>query len=146
MKLHELKYNEGARRERKRVGRGHASGSGKTAGRGHKGLLAGSGGKSAPGFEGGQTPLYRRIPKRGFTNINKVQYAVVNLEDLNRFEDGTDVTIELLLENRVINKTLDGVKVLGNGTLDKKLNVKVNAFSKSAKEAIENLGGTAEVI
>ncbi len=146
MKLHELKYNEGARRERKRVGRGHASGSGKTAGRGHKGLLARSGGKSAPGFEGGQTPLYRRIPKRGFTNINKVQYAVVNLEDLNRFEDGTDVTIELLLENRVINKTLDGVKVLGNGTLDKKLNVKVNAFSKSAKEAIENLGGTAEVI
>ncbi|NMB18724.1 MAG: 50S ribosomal protein L15 [Erysipelothrix sp.] len=146
MKLHELKYNEGARRKRKRVGRGHASGSGKTAGRGHKGLLARSGGKSAPGFEGGQTPLYRRIPKRGFTNINKVQYAVVNLEDLNRFEDGTDVTIELLLENRVINKTLDGVKVLGKGTLDKKLNVKVNAFSKSAKEAIENLGGTAEVI
>lgn len=146
MKLHELKYNEGARRKRKRVGRGHASGTGKTAGTGHGGQKSRSGGNVALGFEGGQTPLFKRIPKRGFNNVNRVEYAVVNLSDLNKFDEGTEVTIDLLLETRTINKTLDGVKVLGNGTLEKKLTVKANAFSKSATEAIEKLGGTAEVI
>ncbi len=146
MKLHELKYNEGARRKRKRVGRGHGSGNGKTAGTGHGGQKSRSGGGVALGFEGGQTPLFKRIPKRGFTNVNRVEYAVVNLSDLNKFDAGTEVTIDLLLEQRVINKTLDGVKILGSGELDKKLTVKANAFSKSAKEAIEKLGGTAEVI
>lgn len=146
MKLHELKYTEGARRSRKRIGRGHGSGHGKTAGKGHKGQNARSGGGVALGFEGGQTPLYKRIPKRGFTNINRVEYAVVNLSDLNRFEEGTDITPELLLESKVIRKTLDGVKILGNGTLEKKVNVSANAFSKSAVEAIEAQGGKVEVI
>jgi large subunit ribosomal protein L15 len=146
MKLHELKYTEGARRSRKRIGRGHGSGHGKTSGRGHKGQNARSGGGVALGFEGGQTPLYKRIPKRGFTNVNRINYMVVNVSDLNRFEDGTEVTAELLMETGVINKALDGVKILGNGTLDKKLTVKVQAFSKSAIAAIEALGGTTEVI
>lgn len=146
MKLHELKYTEGARRSRKRIGRGHGSGHGKTAGKGHKGQNARSGGGVALGFEGGQTPLFKRIPKRGFNNVNRIDFAVVNLSDLNRFDDGAEVTIEMLLENRVISKTLDGVKILGNGTLEKKLTVKANAFSKSAIESIEKLGGKAEVI
>lgn len=146
MKLHELKYTEGARRSRKRIGRGHGSGHGKTSGKGHKGQNARSGGGVALGFEGGQTPLYKRIPKRGFTNVNRINYMVVNVSDLNRFEDGTEVTAELLMETGVINKALDGVKILGNGTLDKKLTVKVQAFSKSAIAAIEALGGTTEVI
>lgn len=146
MKLHEMKYTEGARRPRKRLGRGHATGQGKTSGKGHKGQNARSGGGVSLGFEGGQTPLYKRIPKRGFNNVNRINYAVVNLSDLNRFEDGTDVTVELLLSTKLIRKTLDGVKVLGNGALEKKLTVKANAFSKSAVEAIENLGGKAEVI
>lgn len=146
MKLHELKYTEGARRSRKRIGRGHGSGHGKTSGKGHKGQNARSGGGVALGFEGGQTPLYKRIPKRGFTNVNRINYMVVNVSDLNRFEDGTEVTAELLMETGVINKALDGVKILGNGTLEKKLTVKVQAFSKSAIAAIEALGGTTEVI
>lgn len=146
MKLHELKYNEGARRPRKRVGRGHGAGSGKTAGRGHKGQNARSGGGVPLGFEGGQTPLFKRIPKRGFKNINRQEFAVVNLEDLNRFEDGTEVTIALLQEAGLVKKTLDGVKVLGQGKLEKKLTVQVNAFSASAANEIKKLGGKAEVI
>lgn len=146
MKLHNLQYNEGARQDRKRLGRGQGSGQGKTAGKGHKGQNARSGGGVAIGFEGGQTPLYKRIPKRGFNNINRVEHAIVNLSSLNVFEDGTEVTIEMLLEKRIINKTLDGVKILGQGELEKKLTVKANAFSKSAIESIEKLGGKAEVI
>ncbi|AMC93572.1 50S ribosomal protein L15 [Erysipelothrix larvae] len=146
MKLHELQYTEGARRPRKRLGRGHATGQGKTSGKGHKGQNARSGGGVALGFEGGQTPLYKRIPKRGFNNINRVNYAIVNLSDLNRYEDGSEVTIEMLLSDKVVRKTLDGVKVLGNGALEKKLTVKANAFSKTAVEAIEKLGGKVEVI
>lgn len=146
MKLHELKYTEGARRSRKRIGRGHGSGRGKTAGKGHKGQNARSGGGVALGFEGGQTPLFKRIPKRGFNNVNRVNHAIVNLNDLNQFDDGAEVTIEMLLDKKIIRKTLDGVKVLGTGALEKKLTVKANAFSKSAVEAIEKLGGKAEVI
>lgn len=146
MKLNELKYNEGARQDRKRLGRGHGSGTGKTSGKGHKGQNARSGGGVSLGFEGGQTPLYKRIPKRGFNNVNRVEHAVVNLSSLNVFEDGTEVTIEMLLEKRIINKTLDGVKILGQGELEKKLVVKANAFSKSAVESIEKMGGKAEVI
>ncbi|WP_323611363.1 50S ribosomal protein L15 [Erysipelothrix enhydrae] len=146
MKLHELKYNEGARQDRKRLGRGQGSGTGKTSGKGHKGQNARSGGGVALGFEGGQTPLFKRIPKRGFKNVNRVDYAVVNLSSLNVFEDGTEVTIEALLEKGIIKKTLDGVKILGQGELEKELVVKANAFSKSAVESIEKLGGKAEVI
>ncbi len=146
MKLHDLKFNEGARRDRKRIGRGHGSGHGKTAGKGHKGQLARSGGGTPLGFEGGQTPLYKRIPKRGFNNINRVNYAVVNLSDLNRFEEGTEVTIDVLVATKMVRNVKDGVKVLGNGTLEKKLSVQANAFSKSAVEAIEKLGGKVEVI
>lgn len=146
MKLHNLQYNEGARQDRKRLGRGQGSGQGKTAGKGHKGQNARSGGGVAIGFEGGQTPLYKRIPKRGFNNINRVEYAIVNLSSLNVFEEGTVVTIEMLLEKRIINKTLDGVKILGQGELEKKLTVQANTFSKSAIESIEKLGGKAEVI
>ena len=146
MKLHDLKFNEGARRDRKRIGRGHGSGHGQTAGHGHKGQLARSGGGTPLGFEGGQTPLYKRIPKRGFNNINRVNYAVVNLSDLNRFEEGTEVTIDVLVATKMVRNVKDGVKVLGNGTLEKKLSVQANAFSKSAVEAIEKLGGKVEVI
>lgn len=146
MKLHNLQYNEGARQDRKRLGRGQGSGQGKTAGKGHKGQNARSGGGVAIGFEGGQTPLYKRIPKRGFNNINRVENAIVNLSSLNVFEDGAVVTIEMLLEKRIINKTLDGVKILGQGELEKKLTVQANTFSKSAIESIEKLGGKAEVI
>lgn len=146
MELHNLKSNTGARQTRKRIGRGHGSGWGKTSGRGHKGQNARSGGGVRLGFEGGQTALFNRIPKRGFNNINRINYAVVNLEKLNVFEEGTTVTIEMLLEKRIINKVLDGVKILGQGSLEKKLDVQVNAFSKSAVEAIEKLGGKAEVI
>ena len=128
-----------------RRGRGHGSGNGKTAGKGHKGQKARSG---APriGFEGGQMPLYRRIPKRGFTNRNSVEIIAINVSALERFENGTEVTPEVLLNEGVINKIADGVKILGNGELTKKLNVKVNAYSASAKEKIEKAGGTAEVI
>lgn len=128
-----------------RRGRGHASGNGKTAGKGHKGQKARSG---APriGFEGGQMPLYRRLPKRGFKNRNRLEIETINLDALEAFEDGAEVTVEALLENGVIKSVKDGVKVLGNGNLTKKLNVKVNAYSESAKAKIEELGGKAEVI
>lgn len=147
MKLHTMKPNEGATFTRKRVGRGIGSGLGKTSGKGHKGQNARSGGGVRQGFEGGQLPLFRRLPKRGFSNaMFKVRYAVINLSDLNKFEDGAVVTPELLSEMGLVKKQLDGIKVLGNGKLEKKLVVKAHKFSDVAKEQIEKLGGKAEVI
>ena len=146
MKLHELKPAEGSRKERKRVGRGIGSGTGKTAGKGHKGQNARSGGGVRLGFEGGQTPLFRRLPKRGFTNINRKEYAIVNLDALNRFEDGAEVTPELLIETGIVSNEKAGIKILAKGTLEKKLTVKAHKFSSAAKEAIEAAGGTTEVI
>ncbi|WP_099222904.1 MULTISPECIES: 50S ribosomal protein L15 [Listeria] len=146
MKLHELKPAEGSRKERNRVGRGTGSGNGKTAGRGHKGQKARSGGGVRLGFEGGQLPLFRRLPKRGFTNINRKEFAVVNLDVLNRFEEGTEVTPELLIETGIVRNAKSGIKILSNGSLEKKLTVKANKFSTAAKEAIEAAGGKAEVI
>lgn len=147
MKLHELSPNEGAVKSRKRVGRGIGSGLGKTSGKGHKGQNARSGGGVRPGFEGGQLPLFRRLSKRGFNNYNfRTIYAVVNVGDLERFEDGTIVTTEMLKENGLVNKELDGIKILGNGKLTKKLTVKANKFSNTAKEKIESVGGKIEVI
>lgn len=146
MKLHELQYTEGARKTRKRVGRGTSSGTGKTAGRGQKGQGARSGGGKKPGFEGGQTPLFMRLPKRGFTNFNKLEYAIVNLDQLNTFEAGTVVCPKALKEAGLIKKELDVVKVLGNGTLEKAITVKAHKFSKSALAAIEAAGGKTEVI
>ena len=144
MKLHELKPAEGSRQVRNRVGRGTSSGNGKTAGRGQKGQKAR--GKVRLGFEGGQMPLFRRMPKRGFKNINRKEYAIVNLETLNKFEDGAEVTPALLVESGIIKDEKDGIKVLGNDTLNKQLTVKASKFSASAKEAIESKGGKAEVI
>lgn len=144
MKLNELKPAEGSRQLRNRVGRGTSSGNGKTAGRGQKGQKARS--KVRVGFEGGQMPLFRRMPKRGFKNVNRKDYAIVNLETLNKFEDGTEVTPALLVETRVVKDEKDGIKVLGNGELTKKLTVKASKFSASAKAAIEAAGGTAEVM
>lgn len=146
MKLNELKYAEGARRNSKRIGRGHGSGWGKTAGKGSKGQNARSGGGVALGFEGGQTPIWRRLPKRGFTNFTRKEYSIVNVELLNRFEDGAEITPELLKQAGLVRKELDGVKILGVGELEKKLTVKANKFSKSAVEAIEKAGGKVEVI
>ena len=146
MKLHEMKYNEGARHSKKILGRGQGSGQGKTAGKGHKGQNARSGGGVAIGFEGGQTPIFKILPKRGFTNFNRVEYAVVNLSDLNRFEEGSTVTPELLKETGLVKKQLDGIKVLANGSLEKKLTVKCNKISKAAQAAIEKAGGKVEVI
>lgn len=146
MKLHELKPAEGSRKERKRLGRGIASGTGKTAGKGHKGQNARSGGGVRPGFEGGQNPLYRRLPKRGFKNISRKEYALVSLDALNRFEDGTVVTPELLKETGVVSALRDGVKVLATGELTAKLTVKAHKFSASAAEKIAQVGGTTEVI
>lgn len=147
MKLNSIYPNEGATKTRKRVGRGVGSGTGKTSGKGEKGQNARSGGGVRPGFEGGQLPLFRRLPKRGFSNAKfKTRYAVINLSDLNRFEDGAVVTPELLKEMGLLKNQLDGVKVLGNGTLEKKLVVKAHNFSSVAKEQIEKLGGKAEVI
>ncbi|HDA6814213.1 50S ribosomal protein L15 [Staphylococcus aureus] len=154
MKLHELKPAEGSRKERNRVGRGVATGNGKTSGRGHKGQKARSGGGVRPGFEGGQLPLFRRLPKRGFTNINRKEYAIVNLDQLNKFEDGTEVTPALLVESGVVKNEKSGIvkneksgiKILGNGSLDKKLTVKAHKFSASAAEAIDAKGGAHEVI
>jgi large subunit ribosomal protein L15 len=146
MKLHELKPAEGSRKERKRLGRGIGSGQGKTAGKGHKGQNARSGGGVRLGFEGGQTPLYRRLPKRGFTNIGRKEYAIVNLDTLNRFVEGTEVTPELLIETGVVSNEKAGIKILAKGTLEKKLTVKAHKFSSAAKEAIEAAGGTTEVI
>ena len=146
MKLHEMKPAEGSRKKRKRVGRGIGSGHGKTSGRGHDGQNARSGGGVRLGFEGGQIPLFQRLPKRGFTNINRKDYAVVNLDKLNVFDEGTEVTPELLLELGIVSNAKSGIKILGNGTLDKKITVKANKFSASAKEAIEKAGGQTEVV
>ena len=162
MKLHELSPVEGSKKDSKRIGRGHGSGWGKTSGKGHKGQKARSGGSIRPGFEGGQSsrsgvaikgfeggqmPLQRRIPKRGFNNIFAKTVAAVNLSTLNRkFEDGATVDIEALVNAGVVKNGFDAVKILGNGKLDKKLTVKVSAFSESAKAAIEAAGGKAEVI
>src|SRR5690554_186615 len=133
--LHELKPNEGARKSRKRVGRGMGSGHGKTSGKGHKGQKARSGNQPRPGFEGGQIPFFQRIPKRGFKNVNHIEYATINLKDLNVFEDGDVVTPEVLLEKRIIRKLNSGLKVLAYGTLEKKLTVRAHAFSKNALDA-----------
>ena len=146
MKLHELKPAEGSRQERNRVGRGSSSGNGKTSGRGQKGQKSRSGGGVRLGFEGGQTPLFMRLPKRGFTNVNRKEYAVVNLDILNRFEDGTEVTPLTLVEAGIVKDEKSGIKVLGNGELTKKLTVKAAKFSKTAEEAIVANGGSVGVI
>ena len=147
MKLHELKPNAGSTASRKRVGRGAGSGLGKTSGKGHKGQNARSGGGVRLGFEGGQLPLFRRLPKRGFSNYEfKTRYATVNVEDLEVFEENTVVTIDLLKEKGLIKKELDGLKILGNGNLTKKLTVRADKFTNSAKAKIENIGGKTEVI
>ena len=145
MKLHELSPAEGAAKKSFRKGRGPASGNGKTAGKGHKGQNARSGGGVRPGFEGGQIPLYRKLPKRGFTNHFAKKYAIVNVSDLNRFEDGAVVDAQALLAARIIRDVQDGVKVLGNGEITKKVTVKAAVFSATAKEKIEAAGGTTEV-
>ena len=145
MKLHELSPAEGSAKKSFRKGRGPASGNGKTAGKGHKGQNARSGGGVRPGFEGGQIPLYRKLPKRGFINHFAKKYAIVNVSDLNRFENGAVVDAEALLAARIIRDVLDGVKVLGNGEITKKVTVKAAVFSATAKEKIEAAGGTTEV-
>lgn len=142
MKLYNIKPAEGATKTRKRLGRGIGSGTGKTSGKGHKGQNARSGGGVRPGFEGGQLPLFRRLPKRGFSNaMFKVRYATINLSDLNKFENDTVITPELLKEMGLVKNQLNGIKILGNGTLEKKLVVKAHKFSNVAKEQIEKLGG-----
>ena len=146
MKLHELHPAEGSTTAQKRLGRGSGSGLGKTSGKGHKGAKARSGGGKRPGFEGGQMPLYRRVPKRGFNNVFGTEYAEVNVERLEVFEDGDVVNAQALLEKKIIRKELDGVKVLGGGDLTKKLTVQAAKFTGSAKEKIEAAGGKAEVI
>lgn len=146
MKLHELKPAGGSRKKASRVGRGIGSGSGKTSGRGHKGQKSRSGGGVKPGFEGGQMPLQRRLPKRGFTNIFKKEIVTVNIEELNRFDAGSEVTPDLLIDSGIIKGIKDGVKILGNGNLEKQLTVKAHRFSKQAQEKIEAAGGKAEVI
>ena len=146
MKIHELSPAPGSVKETKRKGRGAGSGNGKTAGKGHKGQKARSGGGVRPGFEGGQMPLQRRIPKRGFTNIWGTEYTVLNVEDLNRFDADTVVTPELMKEIGMVKQVKDGIKILGNGTLEKNLTVKAHKFSKTAVEKIESAGGKAEVI
>ncbi|CAH1854080.1 50S ribosomal protein L15 [Convivina intestini] len=144
MNLNELQPAAGSRQVRNRVGRGTSSGNGKTAGRGQKGQKAR--GKTRLGFEGGQMPLYRRIPKRGFTNISRKEFAIVNLEKLNTFADGTEVTPTLLIESGLVKNAKSGVKILGEGKIEKKLTVKANKFSKAAVEAIQQAGGSTEVI
>lgn len=147
MKLHELSPAVGSVKESKRIGRGHGSGQGKTAGKGHKGQNARSGGGVRRGFEGGQMPMHMRIPKRGFNNSNfATRYATVNVSDLEKFVDGTDVDVELLQAAGLVKKTYDGIKILGNGEISKKLTVKAAAFSETAKEKIEKAGGKVEVI
>jgi len=146
MKLYELKPAPGSRKAPKRVGRGTGSGTGRNAGRGENGQKARSGGGVRPGFEGGQTPLYRRLPKRGFTNIFAKKITSINVDRLNVFEDGSVITVDTLLERGVISKRQDGVKILGNGDITKKLTVRVNMFSKSAAEKIVAAGGKAEVV
>lgn len=146
MRLHEMKPADGSRKKRKRVGRGMSSGHGKTSGRGHDGQNSRSGGGVRLGFEGGQIPLFQRLPKRGFTNINRKDYAIVNLDKLNMFDEGTVVTPELLLELGVVSNAKSGIKILGNGVIEKKITVRANKFSASAKEAIEKAGGQTEVV
>lgn len=146
MRLNELRPPKGSTHAKKRLGKGQGSGHGKTSGKGHKGQLARSGGGSAPWFEGGQMPIQRRLPKRGFTNIFKKEYAVVNLDRLNDFEDGTVVTPKLLKSVGIVKKWKDGVKILGNGELEKSLTVKAHRFSKSALSKIEDAGGKTEEI
>lgn len=146
MKLHELSPSEGSKKKAFRVGRGHASGNGKTSGKGHKGQNARSGGGVRPGFEGGQMPIYRRLPKRGFTNIFAKKYVAINVEDLNKLEPGIEVTAEILKEAGIISKIGDGLVVLGRGEVANKYIVKAVRFSKSAAEKIEAAGGKAEVI
>lgn len=146
MKLYELAPSAGSTKDAKRVGRGHGSGAGKTSGRGHKGQNARSGGGVRLGFEGGQMPIYRRLPKRGFTNIFATNYAEVKVSDFNIFEDGAVVDAKALKEAGVIKKACDGIKVLGNGTIEKKITVQAKKFTASAKEKIEAAGGKAEVI
>ncbi len=146
MKLHELSPSEGSRKKSFRVGRGHGSGNGKTSGRGQKGQNSRSGGGVRPGFEGGQMPIYRRLPKRGFTNIFAKKYTSINVEELNKFDNGAEITAETLKESGVIKKINDGIVILGRGDLNKKLTVKAKRFSKSAEEKISAAGGKAEVI
>lgn len=146
MKLHELSPAPGSKKTRSRVGRGIGSGNGKTSGKGHKGQNARSGGGVRPGFEGGQNPLYRRLPKRGFNNRFRTEYAIVNLSELNQFAAGTEVTPELLLQSGVVKNPRDGIKILGNGELSVQLTVKANKFSQSAVEKIQAAGGKTEVI
>ncbi len=147
MKLHELEAKKGATKNRKRVGRGPGSGLGKTSGRGEKGQNSRSGGGVRPNFEGGQTPLFRRLPKRGFSNARfKKEYAIINLSDLNKFEENATVTLEILKDMGLIKKELSGLKVLGNGEIEKKLTIIAHKFSKVAKEKIEKIGGKVEVI
>ena len=146
MRIHDLKPAEGSKKPRTRRGRGIGSGLGKTSGRGHKGQKARSGGGVRPGFEGGQMPLIRRIPKRGFTNIFKKEIAIVNLESLNVFESGTVITPELLREKGLVKKGKDGIKILGHGEITKPLTIKANLFSNTAKEKITAAGGTVEVV
>lgn len=146
MKLHTMKPAAGSRTKRKRIGRGIGSGFGKTSGRGHGGQNSRSGGGVRLGFEGGQIPLFQRLPKRGFTNINRKDYAIVNLDTLNRFDEGTEVTPELLIESGIVSNAKSGIKILGNGILEKKITVKAHKFSASAVEAIEKAGGQTEVV
>ncbi|KFZ27227.1 MAG: 50S ribosomal protein L15 [Candidatus Izimaplasma bacterium HR2] len=146
MQLHNLKPNAGSTHSKKRVGRGTGSGTGKTAGTGHKGQNSRSGRGTRPGFEGGQTPFFKRLKKRGFTNFTRKEYSTVNIMELNRYAEGTVVTPELLLEDRLITKLLSGLKILGDGSLDVKLTVKAHKFTKSALEKIEAAGGNVEVI
>ena len=146
MNLNELKYNEGSRSSKKRICRGLGSGSGKNGGSGNKGQNSRSGGGTRLGFEGGQNPIYRRLPKRGFTNYTRVEYVIVNVRDLNKFEDGSVVTPELLIEKGLVPASNNGIKILGDGELAKKLTVKANKFSKSAEDVIVNAGGTVEVL
>ena len=146
MKLHELSPSEGSKKDGFRVGRGHGSGNGKTAGKGHKGQNARSGGGVRPGFEGGQMPIYRRLPKRGFKNIFAKKYVSINVEQLNKLENGTEVTADVLKEAGIISKVCDGVVILGRGELEKKLTVKASRFTKSAAEKIAAAGGKAEEV
>ncbi|WP_223894413.1 50S ribosomal protein L15 [Lactobacillus helsingborgensis] len=146
MKLHELHAAEGSRNARKRVGRGTSSGFGKTSGRGQKGQLSRQGGHTRLGFEGGQMPLFRTMPKRGFKNVNRKEYAIINLNDLNKFENNSDVTVASLKEKGLVKKELSGVKLLAKGELKVKLNVKINKISAAAKKAVEDAGGSVEVI
>ncbi len=146
MKLHELSPSEGSNKKHFRVGRGHGSGNGKTAGRGHKGQNARSGGGVRPGFEGGQMPIYRRLPKRGFNNIFAKEYVAVNVEALNKLENGSEVTAETLKACGIISKICDGVVILGRGELEKSLTVKAKRFSKTAADKITAAGGKVEVV